>query len=180
MSDLVSMSFVKGLGVLAHGPCVLSSGPGIGIGLRCVFAYPDGLLLSVQVKAIGQAATDAHDSSSHPRSGRGGRAGRRHPSAPRLPLSQVKLRVPVEPGVNDHLRLSHHHSSTAHTARGYSADTPGTRVHVHDLDVWWPAVPLDARLPVEAGWPEVGAPMTTTVLNLGDLDGLADRVVRLR
>lgn len=55
----VSSSFDEGLGALVHGPCVLSTGPGIGIGLRCAFAYLDGLLLSVEVKAIGQAAQDA-------------------------------------------------------------------------------------------------------------------------
>ncbi|WP_432510096.1 hypothetical protein [Kineococcus sp. SYSU DK001] len=33
------------LGALAHGPVVLARAPGIGVGLRCVFAFPEGLKL---------------------------------------------------------------------------------------------------------------------------------------
>ena len=61
MTSGISFSFVEGLGALAHGPCILSQGPGIGLGLRCAFAYLDGLLLSIEVKATGQAAQDASD-----------------------------------------------------------------------------------------------------------------------
>lgn len=77
------------------------------------------------------------------------------------------------------LRLSDHFNGVGHSTRGASEDDPGTRAYVQDLDVWWPNLPEDARLPLEAGWPELGAPMTTTVLALENLDQLAERVVRL-
>jgi hypothetical protein len=175
----VSYPFTEGMGALAHGPCVLSAGPGIGIGLRCVFAYYEGLLLSIEVKAIGQAARDAYESDTHPRSGRGGRR-----NLPSRPHSSPRLSVPASaagtrPDGELWLRLEHHHSSTSHTARGHSEHDPGTPAYVHDLDVWWPDLPADGRLPLEAGWPEVGAPMTTTVLVMENLDQLAERVVRL-
>ena len=180
VTSAVSYPFVEGLGALAHGPCVLSTGPGIGIGLRCAFAYYEGLLLSLEVKAIGQAAQDAYASSSHPRSGRSGR----HQHRPSLPSSQARLDVPasaagIRPDGEKWLRLEHHFSSSSYTSRGYSDDDPGTPAYAHDLDVWWPDLPADARLPLEAGWPELGAPMTTTVLALENLDQLAEHVVRL-
>ncbi|GAA0323066.1 hypothetical protein [Kineococcus aurantiacus] len=178
MTSGISSSFDDGLGVLAHGPRVLSTGPGIGIGLRCVFAHLDGLLLSVQVKAVGQTARDAYESDVHP----GSRSGRRH--RPRLPRSDVRLSVPASaagltPDGELWLRLHHRYDSAAHTARGYSDGTPGTPAYVHDLDLWWPKLPEDARLPLEAGWPELGAPVTTTVLALENLDDLAEQVVGL-
>jgi len=174
----VSQSFDDGLGALAHGPCVLSAGPGIGIGLRCAFAYLDGLLLSIEIKAIGQAAQNAYESDIHP----GSRGGHRH--RPLLPRSDVRLSVPASaagtrPDGEPWLRLQGHFSSRAHTGRGYSEDRPGTPAYVQDRDVWWPTLPEDARLPLEAGWPELGAPMTTTILALANLDQLAERVVRL-
>jgi hypothetical protein len=186
VSSGISSSFIQSLGALAHGPCILSAGPGIGIGLRCIFAFHDGLLLSIEVKAIGQAAQDAYDSHNHPRSGRGGRGGRRaHPQPPRLPLSSVRLDVPesaagIRPDGEKWLRLDTHFDSTSHTARGFSQDNPGTPAYVQDLDVWWPDLPEDAHLPLEAGWPELGAAMTTTVLALDNLDQLDEQVVRLR
>ena len=182
MDSGISSSFADGLGALAHGPRVLSAGPGIGIGLRCAFAYLDGLLLSVEVKALGQTARNAYESDIHP----GSRSGRRH--RPLLPRSEVRLSVPASaagltPDGELWLRLTHHYDSRAHTARGYTGDNPegnpGTPAYIHDLDLWWPKLPEDARLPLEAGWPELGAPMTTTVLDLDNLDGLAERVVRL-
>lgn len=174
----VSWSFEEGLGALSHGPCVLSTGPSIGIGLRCVFAYLDGLLLSVEVKATGQAARDAYESKLHP----GSRSGRRH--VPLLPRSDARLSVPasaagLRPDGELWLRLTHHSDRRSHGSRGYSPDDLGTPAYVRDLDVWWPTLPSDGRLPLEAGWPELGAPMTTTVLALENLDQLAERVVRL-
>ncbi|WP_432574101.1 hypothetical protein [Kineococcus sp. SYSU DK005] len=178
MSSAISSSFDRQLGALVHGPCVLSAGPGIGIGLRCAFAHSDGLLLSIEVKAIGQAARDAYESDSHP----GSRSGRRY--RPLLPRSEVRLSVPASaagttPDGQPWLRLEHHSNSRAHTARGASGDGPGTPAYIQDLDVWWPTLPEDARLPLQAGWPELGAPMTTTVLQLQNLDQLAETVVRL-
>ncbi|WP_432573199.1 hypothetical protein [Kineococcus sp. SYSU DK005] len=179
MSSAISSSFDRELGALVHGPCVLSTGPGIGIGLRCAFAHLDGLLLSIEVKATGQAARNAHDSDSLPRSGRSGL----RPSRT-LPYSSARLSVPASaagttPDGQPWLRLEHHSDRRAHTARRSSGDDPGTPAYVQDLDLWWPDLPADARLPLEAGWPELGAPMTTTVLVLENLDDLAEKVVRL-
>ncbi|ABS03905.1 hypothetical protein Krad_2425 [Kineococcus radiotolerans SRS30216 = ATCC BAA-149] len=174
----ISFSFVEGLGALAHGPCVLSQGPGIGLGLRCAFAYLDGLLLSIEIKAIGQVAQDAYESDFHP----SGRSGRQR--APRLPRSDPHFSVPASaagltPDGQLWHRLEHHYSSGGPVARGASGEDPGSPAYLRDLDLWWPKLPEDARLPLEAGWPELGAPMTTTVLALENLDDLYERVVRL-
>ncbi|WP_369054905.1 hypothetical protein [Kineococcus terrestris] len=178
MSSGVSSSFDDGLGAVVHGPCVLSAGPGVGIGLRCAFAYLDGLLLSVEVKAVGQAAQAADESRIH----LGSRSGYRH--VPRLPLSSPRLSVPasaagLRPDGQLWRRLEPHYDRTSRTTRGAGGEDPGTPAYIQDLDLWWPTVPEDARLPVEAGWPELGAPMTTTVLALRNLDDLAEKVVRL-
>jgi hypothetical protein len=175
----ISFSFVEGLGALAHGPRILSQGPGIGLGLRCAFAYLDGLLLSIEVKATGQAAQDASESGFRPRSGRSGRQPR-----PRLPESAPRFSVPASaagltPDGQLWLTLSHHYSSSGPVARSASNGDPGALAYVQDVDLWWPNLPEDARLPLEAGWPELGAPMTTTVLTLENLDNLHERVVRL-
>lgn len=178
MSSGISSSFDDGLGALVHGPCVLSSAPGVGIGLRCVFAYLDGLLLSLEIKAIGRAAQDANEARIH----FGGRGGPRH--VPRLPPSSPRFGVPasaagLRPDGELWLRLETHHDSRSHAWRGGNGDDPGTPAYLQDLDLWWPTLPGDGRLPIEAGWPELGAPMTTTVLTLENLDDLSERVVRL-
>ncbi len=182
MTSGISSSIVGGLGSLAHGPCVLSQGPGIGLGLRCAFGYLDGLLLSIEVKAVGQAAQDASESGFRPRSGRSARGGR--PRAPRLPRSGPHFDVPVSaadltPDGEPWRRLEHHHSSSGLVAGSPVAEGLGSLRYRQDVDLWWPGVPEDARLPLEAGWPELGAPTTTTVLVLENLDDLHERVVRL-
>lgn len=47
------------LGVVVHGPAILSRSPGIVLGLRCVFAQPGGLLLPTVVRAAGVQAEAA-------------------------------------------------------------------------------------------------------------------------
>ena len=47
------------LGAVVHGPAVLAQAPGIAVGLRCVFAYPDGL--SVWLVARADAALIPQD-----------------------------------------------------------------------------------------------------------------------
>lgn len=181
------LPFLEGLGVLAHGPVLLSTGPEIGIGLRCVFAYPEGLLLSLQVKAIRQAARDAREGDRHGSRG-GSRTGsrrQRRPDQAWRPVNFVRLSVLApqtesgpEPQTAPELR--HHLHQVAHTTRGGSEDEPGAPVHVQDIDVWWPALPLRSRLTVQAGWLELGASLTTTVLELQGLDRLEENVVSLR
>lgn len=182
------LPFLERLGVLAHGPVLLSTGPEIGIGLRCVFAYPEGLLLSIQVKAIGQAASDAHEGDRHGSRG-GSRTGsrrQRRPDQPLRPMNFVRLSVvapQTESGPEPQTappQLRHHLQQVAHTTRGASEDEPGAPVHVQDIDVWWPALPVRSRLTVQAGWPELGAPLTTRVLELRGLDRLEEGAVSLR
>lgn len=175
----ISFSFMEGLGALTHGPRILSQGPGIGIGLRCAFAYLDGLLLSIEVKATGQAAQDASESNFRPRSGRSGRQPR-----PRLPESAPRFSVPASaagltPDGQLWLTLDQHYASGGPVARGARDEDPGSLAYHRDVDLWWPNLPEDARLPLEAGWPELGVPMTTTVLALENLDNLYERVVGL-
>lgn len=179
MASGISFSFVEGLGALVHGPRVLSRGPGIGLGLRCAFAYLDGLLLSLEVKAIGQAALDAAESEFRLPSGRSG-----PPRPPRLPPSAPHFSVPASaagltPEGQLWLTLDQHHNSGGLLTRGARGEDPGTLAYHRDVDLWWPGSPEDARLPFEAGWPELGAPTTTTVLALENLDDLHERVVRL-
>ncbi|WP_432572281.1 hypothetical protein [Kineococcus sp. SYSU DK005] len=47
------------LGAIVHGPAVLARAPGIAVGLRCVFAYPDSL--SVWLVARAEAALIPQD-----------------------------------------------------------------------------------------------------------------------
>ncbi|WP_380176147.1 hypothetical protein ACFEMC_10645 [Kineococcus sp. DHX-1] len=179
--------FLEELGVLAHGPALLSTGPEIGIGLRCVFAYPEGLLLSIQVKAIGRAAGDAREGDRHGTRGgpQGGRRQPRRPDQRRRPVNAVRLSVITpqtenEPPPQTAPELHHHLHQAAHTTRGSCQDEPGAPVHIQDIDVWWPALPLRSRLTLQAGWPELSAPLTTTVLELQGLNRLQDSVVSLR
>ncbi|WP_432572293.1 hypothetical protein [Kineococcus sp. SYSU DK005] len=186
MSSGIPLSFEQELGVLAHGPRVLSAAPGIGIGLRCVFAHTDGLMLCVQVKATGQTARDAYQSGPHLGSGRSA-----HPPRPALPPSEVRLQVPASaggsiPDAQPWPWLEHHVNHTTYGTPGASPDhpdhpdRPGTALYVQELNLWWPVLPADARLPLHAGWPEIGAPMSTTVLALHHLDRLAQEVIKLR
>lgn len=193
MTDHPPLPFLEGLGVLAHGPHLLGAGPGVSIGLRCIFAHPEGLLLSLQVKAVGGAAERAHEGDR--RGTRGGSRGRGEPRRPdrdRRPVNFVRLFV-IAPQNDDEPQpgpeLHHHLHTTAPTTRSQPADpgsdgpdedAPGFPVHVQDIDVWWPALPLRARLTLRAGWPEMGVPLTTTVLQLRDLDQVHDGVVGLR
>ena len=183
VSSGIPFSFEQELGVLAHGPRVLSAAPGIGIGLRCLFAHSDGLMLCVQVKATGQTARDAYECGPHLGSGRSGGLPR-----PALPPSEVRLEVPAGAGgstaeAQSWPWLEHHVNHTTYGTPGASPDhpnRPGTPLYVQELNLWWPALPADARLPLHAGWPEIGAPMSTTVLVLHHLDRLAQEVIRLR
>ena len=47
------------LGAIVHGPAVLARAPGIAVGLRCVFAYPDSL--SIWLVARAEAALIPQD-----------------------------------------------------------------------------------------------------------------------
>lgn len=196
MTSHPPLPFLEGLGVLTHGPHVLGTGPGVGIGLRCVFAYPEGLLLSIQVKAVGQAAIQADDGDR--RGTRGGSRSRgeaRRSAQPWRPVNFVRLSVIAPQSENEPQpapELQHHLHTSAHTTRSRSADpeadpgpvaldgdAPGTPVHIQDIDLWWPALPPRARLTLQAGWPEMGVPLSTTVLELKGLDRLEEGVVSL-
>lgn len=166
------LPFAWGLGVVVHGPAVLSRGPDVGVGLRCAFGYPEGLLLSTELKAVGRAAQDVHDVSLHPRSGRGGRGRRPAPRESR-PLSSLRFEV-LEAG--EPRDVSAHHHSTGHHGRGGpDAGTP-TPAATMDVDWWLPAPWIagprhprpgeDGTVTVRVGWPEIGLPTTTTVLTL--------------
>lgn len=174
MSGEQGLSFAWGLGVLVHGPCVLSRGPGVGVGLRCAFGYPDGLLLSTELKAVGEAAQDVDDVSFHPRSGRGGRGPRRvfRPHSA-LRFEVLEAGRPREVRVEHHLSAHHGRRDVGRGARDGETFTAATTVEVD----WWLAGPWiagprhprpgeDGTVTVRTGWPEVGLAVTTTVLTL--------------
>ncbi|WP_432542607.1 hypothetical protein [Kineococcus sp. SYSU DK002] len=170
----MSRSFAQGLGVVVHGPAVLARGPGIGVGLRCAFGYPDGMVLSTDLKAVGPAARDVEDVSLRPRSGRGRSRGR-VPARPPRPHSVLRFEV-LEGGELREVEWLLH-STWSHGRGNPDAGTIEPAVTI-SMDLWlpfpWIAGPRhprpgeDGTVTVRAGWPEVGLPTTTTVLTLTD------------
>ncbi|WP_432510097.1 hypothetical protein [Kineococcus sp. SYSU DK001] len=170
----MSRSFTQGLGVVVHGPAVLARGPGIGVGLRCAFGYPDGMVLSTDTKAVGPAAQEVHDVSPRPRSGRS-RSRSRVPARPPRPHSALRFEVlqDGEPRETEVLL----HSTWSHGRGDPDAGTFEPAVTI-SVDWWlpspWIAGPRhprpgeDGTVTVRTGWPEVGLPTTTTVLTLTD------------
>jgi len=169
VADWPSWPFMIGLGVVAHGPAVLSSGPDIGIGLRCIFAYPEGLLVSMQIRAVDGAGQLLADMLSHPHAGA--------PRRPHVPHSWLQLTV-LDDG--EEMPLTGHHSSGTSISAGVTDDGVQTAGYDRDVDAWVTGTPARGVLEVRTGWPEVGAPMTTTHLVMEGLTDLATAVEPLR
>ncbi|PPK98589.1 hypothetical protein CLV92_101288 [Kineococcus xinjiangensis] len=147
------------LGVIVHGPLILSRAPDIAAGLRAVVAYPSGLHLMLAYRAVGERANDA-------RSWSYGRV-RRYPGPTKdNPYSFPHLHVTV----NDH-------AGPAHT-RG-AMHNSGDDAFSVDASYWIDELPRDGRVGIALEWPHAGLPLTETVLTLQDLDDLEDRVLRL-
>ncbi|WP_146099645.1 hypothetical protein [Kineococcus xinjiangensis] len=158
--------FIVGLGKIVHGPALLCAGPGVGMGVRCVFAYPEGLIVSFSVRGVGDAVRLIGYAS--PTAG----TPEVDPDDPGLPLSEVRLAFTVD----------RRHVGLTGTPRGriFSGAMTGDRdpdpvpIYERDLDAWVAPLPRDGRLQVQAGWPEVGLPLSTTILTLHGLDEVQD------
>ena len=150
------------LGVVVHGPVVLARSPGITAALRYVLAHPSGLHLPLLVRAEGvQAEAAGHDL-------RRRRSTEREygPEVGSDPWTGVLLSV-VADGKERTADPGRTHSS----ARADSFDSEA----VH----WIGRLPTDGRLRITIAWPQAGLTEATTELQLDDLRGIADRVVRL-
>ncbi|MGY1845380.1 hypothetical protein [Modestobacter sp. SYSU DS0875] len=142
------------LGAVVHGPVLLARSPGIAAGLRCVFAHPGGLHLPMVVHAVGVQAEAA------------GRRTFPRPGAERQPWSGLLVRLTVDDvtGPADPVGPTSSGSIDSFRSEG---------------SYWAGALPRDGRLTLTVGWPAAGLAETTTVLHLGPLDDVADRVVSL-
>ena len=147
------------LGVIAHGPAVLSRAPDIAAGLRAVFAYPGGLHLLLTYRAVGDRAHAA-------RSWSYGRV-RRYPGPTEAnPYSVPRVHVTLD-------------------GRTRPADTAGpvrnSDAHVFSVDAsyWIGELPRDGQVSITVEWPHAGLPRTETTLTLNGLDDLDERVLPL-
>ena len=150
------------LGVVVHGPVVLSRSPGITAALRFVLAHPSGLHLPLLVRAEGVQAEAA------------GRDLRRHRSTERAdgpavgsdPWTGVLLSV-----------VADGEERTADPGRARSSAREDS--FESEASYWVGQLPADGLLRITVAWPQAGLAEATTELQLDDLHDLAARVVRL-
>jgi len=147
-----------GLAPVVHGPVVLGRAPGIAVGLRCIFGYPQGLSLPMVLRARGVQA-EAASRLTFPAPGRS------LPEAGEPELGPL-LTVEVD-GAGQVLRPSSEESSGGGDA--------------FDLEAayWVAGLPSDGRLRLTVAWPRAGLPETGVLLTLPDLHDLDARVLSL-
>ncbi|PWJ52510.1 hypothetical protein SAMN06264364_1192 [Quadrisphaera granulorum] len=143
---------------MAHGPVVLASDGDVAAGLRCVWAYPEGLLLPVVIRARGVHAEAAVRQT----------FGRDRAGVHASELQGSALRVEVR--VNDH-------NGVAEASGGSSSG--GEEVFTAEPHYWIGELPRDGQIDLRVSWPEVGLADTAMTLHLEDLTDLRERVVRL-
>lgn len=138
------------LGAVVHEPTLLARGQGIAVGLRCVFAHPNGLHLPLVLAARGEPADLA------------GGAGFGHPDSPSRLLLTATVngkRGLVEP--------------VATSGSGGSGRFDSRQAY------WISELPNDGLLRLVVSWPQIGLPGTATDLQLRDLEDLEHRVLPL-
>ena len=155
------------LGAVVHGPVLLARSPGIAAGLRCVFAHPNGLQLPLVLRAEGVQAEAARRDKFVP--GRGERSGGAWRGAPWAGPVLVA-------GADGEERTVVAGASTSGGGRMFGGEDDSYRF---DGLYWIGDLPTDNMLRLTVAWPEAGLAETTTVLELADLDDLADRIVHL-
>jgi hypothetical protein len=148
------------LGVVVHGPVVLARSPGIAVGLRCVFAHPDGLHLPLVLRARDLQA-EAASRWSFPR-------GRRDdgPATGSEPWSGLRLGIELNGRAGS--------VDAGRTTSSGGADTFGS-----EASYWVGELPGDGRLRLTVGWPQAGLAEASTGLQLDGLQDLGDRVLPL-
>lgn len=148
------------LGAVVHGPVLLGRGERIAAGLRCVYAYPSGLNLPFVVRARGLGEEVVDRWASEPLA--------QDPVFPadHEPWSGIRFAVQVDDltGPADPVGLAGQGGLEDFDAEG---------------SLWVGTLPLDGRVRITVSWAEAGLPETSTELVLGDLSGLADRIVPL-
>jgi hypothetical protein len=137
------------LGIVAHGAAVVARSPGIGLGMRCVFAYPDGLALWLALHATGVQAEAA---------------GRRTGSYRRG--SEPVLRAEIN---GQAVEVAPLESSTGQGQDHYQSE----------LRCWVAALPSDGRVTLTGSWVEAGLAEGSVELRLTGLAEVATGVLRL-
>ncbi|MFD0483021.1 hypothetical protein ACFQ46_10480 [Kineococcus sp. GCM10028916] len=144
------------LGAGVHGPVVLARSPGIVAGLRCVFAYTDGVSLPFVLRAEGVQAEAAN----------------RQSFSGQTSLDEIGPGTSSWPSVA--VQIGDHEGLVdASQAGGSSSDD------VYDLDAnfWIDALPADGRVVVTVSWVQAGLAESRTELRLRPWTG--DDVLRL-
>jgi hypothetical protein len=148
------------LGAIAHGPVLLGRGGGVVAALRYVSAHPGGLELVIAVRAVDVHADAARRQVGLEDLARG---------VPPHEARSSELSVTVRLGARE-VDLDPHSSTSSAGPDQYRAD----------LAYWIGELPVDDRLAVTTGWPQVGLPPATVELALPGLAALAATAVALR
>ena len=150
------------LGVVVHGPVVVAATPTTVVGLRCVFAHPGGLLISL----VGRV--DTTKAPTRPLSryetavkalGDGDGPDMEGLAEPRLLVTMDDVSGPARPGG---LELSTYETSIRMAA-----------------EYWIDHLPTDRRVTLLFSWPQADVEEVESVLTLASLDDLAHRTVSL-
>jgi hypothetical protein len=147
--DLPDREAAQELGSIAHGPVLLTTGHGVAVGLRCVFAHRTGLHLPIVLIARDVYADAA---------------------ARRLRGHGDELRVELGPADGAAMvRLSAFATQGAGGADEYRQES----------SYWHPGLPSSSPLTLTVSWPAIGLPPASTVLQLPDLAGLGRAAIPL-
>jgi hypothetical protein len=147
--DMPDGEAAQELGSIAHGPVLLTSGDGVAVGLRCVFAHRTGLHLPIVLIA---------------------RAVHADAAARRLRGHGDELRVELGPADGAAMvRLSAFATQGAGGADEYRQES----------SYWHPGLPSNSPLTLTVSWPAIGLPPASAVLQLPDLAVLARAAIPL-
>jgi len=147
--DMPDGEAAQELGSIAHGPVLLTTGDGVAVGLRCVFAHRTGLHLPIVLIARDVYADAA---------------------ARRLRGHGDELRVELGPADGAAMvRLSAFATQCAGGADEYRQES----------SYWHPGLPSSSPLALTVSWPAIGLPPASAVLHLPDLAVLARAAIPL-
>ncbi|MDQ1288598.1 MAG: hypothetical protein QG622_2164 [Actinomycetota bacterium] len=149
----------EALGAVVHGPVIIARSPGVVVGLRCVFAYPEGLRLPVVVVATGVHAEAAQRQ-------------RGYWGSPDGDLG--------EPPGSSWLLLDVQVNGKEGEVEPFAeADSTGEDRHVQESEYWIGELPDDGTLRLGAAWPQVGLAPSAVTLALPGLREAAATAIPL-